>query len=234
LSIGLAFAKALLILIPVVFIAAKLVPPLMARIPDTRNQELRVLVALALGFATATVTQALGLSLALSAFLAGMVVSESQVAHEILADLLPLRNAFVALFFVTIGALIDPKALISNPFLLAVMVALIALGKFIIWTSVVRLFRYPLRTAVLVGVGLTQIGEFSYVLVRVARDAGLVDAPVYSATLAASLLTILLNAFLMRAAPKWIDRCRLTRSVPSGDERQPEALGEEKRDRDNA
>jgi CPA2 family monovalent cation:H+ antiporter-2 len=234
LSIGFAFGKALLILIPVVFIAAKLVPPLMARIPDTRNQELRVLVALALGFATATVTQALGLSLAFGAFLAGMVVSESQVAHEILADLLPLRNAFVALFFVTIGALIDPKALISNPSLLGVMVALIALGKFIIWTSVVRLFRYPLRTAVLVGVGLTQIGEFSYVLVRVARDAGLVDAPVYSATLAASLLTILLNAFLMRAAPEWIDRCRLTRSVPSGDERQPEALGEEKRDRDNA
>ena len=91
-----------------------------------------------------------------------MVVSESQVAHEILADLLPLRNAFVALFFVTIGALIDPKALISNPSLIGVMVALIALGKFIIWTSVVRLFRYPLRTAVLVGVGLTQIGEFSY------------------------------------------------------------------------
>jgi monovalent cation:H+ antiporter-2, CPA2 family len=217
LSIAFAFGKALLILIPVVFIAAKLVPPLMERIPDTRNQELRVLVALALGFATATVTQALGLSLALGAFLAGMVVSESQVAHEILADLLPLRNAFVALFFVTIGALIDPKALISNPSLLGVMVALIVLGKFIIWTSVVRLFRYPPRTAVLVGVGLTQIGEFSYVLVRVARDAGLVDAPVYSATLAASLLTILLNAFLMRAAPEWIDRCRRTRSVPSGD-----------------
>jgi CPA2 family monovalent cation:H+ antiporter-2 len=217
LSIAFAFGKALLILIPVVFIAAKLVPPLMERIPDTRNQELRVLVALALGFATATVTQALGLSLALGAFLAGMVVSESQVAHEILADLLPLRNAFVALFFVTIGALIDPKALISNPSLLGVMVALIVLGKFTIWTSVVRLFRYPLRTAVLVGVGLTQIGEFSYVLVRVARDAGLVDAPVYSATLAASLLTILLNAFLMRAAPEWLDRCRRTRSVPSGD-----------------
>jgi len=217
LSIAFAFGKALLILIPVVFIAAKLVPPLMERIPDTRNQELRVLVALALGFATATVTQALGLSLALGAFLAGMVVSESQVAHEILADLLPLRNAFVALFFVTIGALIDPKALISNPSLLGVMVALIVLGKFTIWTSVVRLFRYPLRTAVLVGVGLTQIGEFSYVLVRVARDAGLVDAPVYSATLAASLLTILLNAFLMRAAPEWLDRCRRTRGVPGGD-----------------
>lgn len=76
LNIGLAFGKALLILVPVALIAAKLVPPLMARIPDTRDQALRVLVALALGFATASATQALGLSLALGAFLAGMVVSE--------------------------------------------------------------------------------------------------------------------------------------------------------------
>lgn len=204
LGVGLAFGKALLILVPVAFVAAKIVPPLMARIPRTENQELRLLVALGLGFATAAATQALGLSLALGAFLAGMIVSESNVAHETLSDLLPLRNAFTSLFFVTIGALVDPKALLSNPRLLAMLVLLIVLGKFLIWTAVVRLFRYPLRIAVLVGVGLTQIGEFSYVLVQVARDARLVDADVYSATLAASLLTILLNAFLMRAVPGWI------------------------------
>lgn len=204
LGVGLAFGKALLILVPVAFVAAKIVPPLMARVPRTENQELRLLVALGLGFATAAATQALGLSLALGAFLAGMIVSESNVAHETLSDLLPLRNAFTSLFFVTIGALVDPKALLSNPRLLAMLVLLIVLGKFLIWTAVVRLFRYPLRIAVLVGVGLTQIGEFSYVLVQVARDARLVDADVYSATLAASLLTILLNAFLMRAVPGWI------------------------------
>src|SRR5689334_23235999 len=211
LSIGAGFGEALLILVPVIFIAAKLVPPLMARIPDTANQELRILIALALGFATAAVTQALGLSLALGAFLAGMIVSESEVGHEILAELLPLRNAFVALFFVTIGTLIDPKALILYPALLAAIVAVITLGKFVIWTSVVKLFGYPVRTAVLVGVGLTQIGEFSYVLVRVARDAGLVEPHLYSATLAASLLTILLNAVLMRVAPQFLNRFSLTR-----------------------
>jgi len=223
LSIGAGFGEALLILVPVIFIAAKLVPPLMARIPDTTNQELRILIALALGFATAAVTQALGLSLALGAFLAGMIVSESEVGHEILAELLPLRNAFVALFFVTIGTLIDPKALISNPALLAAIVAVITLGKFVIWTSVVKLFGYPLRTAVLVGVGLTQIGEFSYVLVRVARDAGLVEPHLYSATLAASLLTILLNAVLMRVAPQFLNRFSLTRTQPADAERQMEA-----------
>jgi CPA2 family monovalent cation:H+ antiporter-2 len=87
-------------------------------------------------------------------------------------------------------------------------VALIVVGKFLIWTAVVRIFQYPLETAVLVGVGLTQIGEFSYVLVRVARDAGLVGNDVYGATLAASLLTILLNAFLMHAVPNLISRRR--------------------------
>lgn len=203
-AVGLAFGKAVAILVPVVIVAAKVIPPLMARVPRTDNQELRVLVALALGFATAAVTQALGLSLALGAFLAGMIVSESNVAHETLADLLPLRNSFTALFFVTIGALIDPRALLSNPKLLAMLVLLIVVGKFVIWTAVVWLFRYPVRTAILVGVGLTQIGEFSYVLVQVARDAKLVEPDVYSATLAASLLTILLNAFLMRAVPGWI------------------------------
>src|SRR5215469_185326 len=204
LGVGIAFAKALLILVPVAFVAAKVIPPLMARVPRTENQDLRLLVALALGFATAAATQALGLSLALGAFLAGMIVSESNVAHETLTDLLPLRNTFTALFFVTIGALIDPKALVANPRLLGALVLLIVVGKFVVWTAVVRLFRYSLRTAVLVGVGLTQIGEFSYVLVQVARDAHLVEADVYSATLAASLLTILLNAFLMRTVPGWI------------------------------
>ena len=226
LSIGAAFGEALLILVPVIFIAAKLVPPLMARIPDTTNQELRILIALALGFATAAVTQALGLSLALGAFLAGMIVSESEVGHEILAELLPLRNAFVALFFVTIGTLIDPKALISHPALLGAIVAVITVGKFVIWSSVVKLFGYPVRTAVLVGVGLTQIGEFSYVLVRVARDAGLVEPHLYSATLAASLLTILLNAVLMRAAPEFLNRFALTRTQPADGARQIEATRE--------
>lgn len=204
LGVGLAFSKALLILVPVAFIAAKLVPPLMARIPRQGNGELRILVALAIGFATAAVTQALGLSLALGAFLAGMIVSESEFAHETLTELLPLKNTFAALFFVTIGALIDPKALVLHPALLGAIVGLVVLGKFVIWTGVVRLFRYPLRVAALVGVGLTQIGEFSYVLIRVARDANLVDADVYSVTLAASLLTILINAFLMRMAPQWL------------------------------
>jgi monovalent cation:H+ antiporter-2, CPA2 family len=202
LSLLIAFGKALLILIPVMFVAAKLVPPLMKRVEGTGNDELYVLVVLALGFATAAVTQAVGLSLALGAFLAGLVVSESRTTHKMLDKLSPLRDAFVALFFVTIGALVDPRILISKPGLWGAIVLMTVLGKFAIWTLVVWLFRYLPRTAIMVGLGLTQIGEFSYVLVRVARDAHLVTEDIYHATLAASVITILLNGLLMKALPR--------------------------------
>jgi CPA2 family monovalent cation:H+ antiporter-2 len=202
LSLLIAFGKALLILVPVMFVAAKLVPPLMKRVEGTGNDELYVLVVLALGFATAAVTQAVGLSLALGAFLAGLIVSECKTSEKMLDKLSPLRDAFVALFFVTIGVLVDPRILVSKPSLWAAIVVLTMVGKFAIWTLIVWLFRYPPRTALMVGLGLTQIGEFSYVLVRVARDAHLVTDDVYHATLAASVITILLNGLLMKALPK--------------------------------
>jgi CPA2 family monovalent cation:H+ antiporter-2 len=168
-------------------------------------------VALAIALGTAALTQAVGLSLALGAFLAGLLISESDYAHEALARLLPLRDVFVALFFVTVGALINPGAVVENPSLLGVIVALVILGKLVIWTGVVALFGQPLWTAVLVGVGLTQIGEFSFILIRVARGAGHVSDDVYNAVLAASLLTILGNAFLVRSVPGWVKKLRLPR-----------------------
>ena len=203
LGVGWGLAKGLLILAPVALLAYKFVPPLMTRVARMENDELYLLVVLALGFATAALTQAVGLSLALGAFLGGVVISGSEQAHETLVRVLPLRDAFVALFFVTIGALIDPRELFSHPSLLAEILGLVVLGKFVIWLVVVRLFRYPLWSAVLVAVGLTQIGEFSYVLMQVARDAKLVGNDIYNAILAASLVSILLNAALMKVAQRW-------------------------------
>jgi len=102
---------------------------------------------------------------------------------------------------VTIGALVDPRVLISHPALWISIVVLTVAGKFVIWTLLVWAFRYPFGTALLVGAGLTQIGEFSYVLVRVARDANLVGSEVYNAILAASVVTILLNGLVLRWMP---------------------------------
>jgi len=213
--IGKALLTAVLILVPFSYLAAKAIPLLLTRVARTQNQELFLLVALALGVGTAAVTQLAGLSLALGAFLAGLIISGSEYGHETLARLLSLRDAFVALFFVTIGVLIDPKVVFANLDLLGIMLLLIVAGKLLIWALVVRLFRYAWWTALLVGVGLTQIGEFSFVLVQVAKTAGHVGDEVYNATLAASLVTILLNAPLVRYAPSWIAALQLRSERPS-------------------
>jgi CPA2 family monovalent cation:H+ antiporter-2 len=146
----------------------------------------------------AAITEAVGLSLALGAFVGGLLLGSSDYAHKLAAKTLPIRDAFVALFFVTVGMLIDPRTWPSNWRLLLVMVGLIVVGKFAVWFGVVRLFGYPAHTALRVGVGLTQIGEFSFILAQVSLHSHLIGADVYNATLAASLITILANATLFR------------------------------------
>ena len=212
-ALGWGFAKAAAILVPFGYLAFKVVSPLLTRVARTHNEELFLLVALATGLGAAAITQAVGLSLALGAFLAGLLISESDYAHETLARLLPLRDTFVALFFVTIGALIDPRAVVANLPLLGAIVALVVLGKLTVWTLVIWLFERPLWTALRAAVWLTQIGEFSFILVQVAREAGHVGDDVYNATLAASLLTILVNAVLVRAIPMWASRAQLAREA---------------------
>jgi monovalent cation:H+ antiporter-2, CPA2 family len=206
LAIATALGKATAILAPFAWLAWMVVPRLLLRVARTGNDELFMMVALALGLGTAALTQAVGLSLALGAFLAGLLISNSDYAHETLARLLPVRDIFVAVFFVTIGCLIDPGTVLGHLPLLLGIILLVVAGKLVIWTGVVRLFGYPLTTAFLVGVGLTQIGEFSFILVQVARAAGHVGDDVYNATLAASLITILINATLVRLAPRWVER----------------------------
>ena len=219
---ALAVAKALLtaaaILVPFFYLASRILPQVLGRVARTRNDELLLLVTLAVGLGAAAVTQAVGLSLALGAFLAGLLINQSDYAHEMLARMLSLRDAFVALFFVTIGVLIDLRVVVNNLPLLVLIVGLVIIGQWAIWTVVTRLFGQSLSTALLVGVGLAQIGEFSFILVRVARQAGHVGADVYSATLAASLVTILINAVLVRLVPRWIGPARF-------DERTAPALG---------
>ena len=216
LILGKSLGKAALILVPALLLAAKILPPVLRTVARTRSPELFFGVVLAIGLATAALTQAVGLSLALGAFVAGLMISESPYAQEALAQLFPVRDSFVALFFVTLGLLVDPRSLFADLPLLGAMVGLILVGKFVIWTLVVRIFGYSIWTAVLVGVGLTQIGEFSFILVQVARNSGLVDQNVYNATLAASLISILVNAALIRYVPNWIGQVRLARqAVPT-------------------
>jgi len=209
--IGHELGKAALILVPAFFLAAKVIPPVMRRVARTQDQELFFVVVIAICFGGAALTQALGLSLALGAFVGGLLISGSDYAHHSLTQIFPLRDMFVALFFVTIGLLMDPQSVFASAAMMKMVLAMIALilvGKFVLWLAIVRLFRYPIWTALLVAVGLTQIGEFSYVLVQVARGADVVGADVYNATLAASLITIIINAVLVKLAPGWAAKLR--------------------------
>jgi len=190
--------KALLLVVPVVVAGWKIVPRLLARVERTCNDEISLLLALTVCLVIAAITEAIGLSLALGAFIGGLLLGNSDYANKLADKTLSIRDAFVALFFVTIGMLIDPRTLISGWRVLAVMVALILAGKFAIWFLVVRSFGYSAETALRVGVGLTQIGEFSFILAQVSLQAGLIGTEVYNATLAASLITILANATLFR------------------------------------
>lgn len=190
--------KALALLIPLAFFAINVIPRLLRRIKQTNNAELFLLVAIAICLGTAALVQASGFSVALGAFLAGLSISGSEDLRHAHAQLVPLRDAFVALFFVSLGALIAPKMLAHSLPLLGTMLLLIVVGKFASWTIVVRLFRYPLWTAIAVASGLTQIGELSFVLVQVARSSGIVAENVFGAILAASLISILLNVFIVR------------------------------------
>jgi monovalent cation:H+ antiporter-2, CPA2 family len=190
--------KALLLLVPVVLAGWKIVPRILARVEKICNDEISLLLALTICLVVAAITEAIGLSLALGAFVGGLLLGSSGYAHKLAAQTLPIRDAFVALFFVTIGMLIDPSTWLANWRLLAVMVGLILIGKFAVWFGVVRLFGYPAQTALRVGIGLTQIGEFSFILAQVSLHSGLIGADVYNATLAASLITIMANAALFK------------------------------------
>jgi CPA2 family monovalent cation:H+ antiporter-2 len=202
LQVAWKIGKTLLLLVPVVLAGWKIVPRLLASVEKTCNDEISLLLALTICLVVAAITQAIGLSLALGAFLAGLLLGSSDFAHKLARQTFPLRDAFVALFFVTIGMLIDPRSWLASWWIFALMVALILAGKFLIWSAVVRLFNYPWRVAFRVGIGLTQIGEFSFILAQVCLAAGLIPMDVYNATLAASLVTILANATLFKLLDK--------------------------------
>jgi CPA2 family monovalent cation:H+ antiporter-2 len=190
--------KAFLLLIPIAAAAWKLMPRLLARVEKTGNDEISLLLALTVCMVVAALTEMVGLSLALGAFLGGMLLGSSDFAKKLEHQTMPLRDAFVAVFFVSVGMLIDPRTWGSAWQIILLFVALVLAGKFVAWFGVVRLFGYTTSTSARVAIGLTQIGEFSFILAQVSLKAGLITPAIYNATLVASLVTILVNAMLFK------------------------------------
>ena len=190
-------AEAAAILVGGWLLGTRVAPALFARVASTGSRELFLLAVITLALGTAIGTYALGLSLAFGAFLAGLVISESEYSHQALADVLPLRDIFSSVFFVSIGMLIDPRFLLQNAPSILLVVAVVVLGKGAISTAVPLIFRYPARESVLAGLALAQIGEFSFVLTRLGEDRGILDSELTSVILGAALVSILLNPLVV-------------------------------------
>ena len=196
-----AAVKAALVLIGAYVLGIRLVPIALGRAAITRTRELFLLGVVALALGTAVVTQFAGLSLAFGAFLAGLVVGESEYRAQVIAEAMPIRDLFASLFFVSVGMLVDPRVMLAQGAVIALVSAVVLVGKTLIVLAIVMLLRMPARVAVLAGLSLAQVGEFSFVLARVGVDRGAIPSSVFDLTLATALVTIVLTPSLIRAGP---------------------------------
>jgi CPA2 family monovalent cation:H+ antiporter-2 len=199
-SLAVTLGKAALFVALMLIGGVRVIPWLLAWVERTGSRELFILVTLAIALGIAYVATALfGVSFALGAFLAGVVVNESELSHRAAEEALPLRDAFAVLFFVSVGMLIDPRFLIAEIDRVLVVVAVVVLGKGLAALLIVRALGGTLRTGLVVAAGLSQIGEFSFILAEVGRSLDLLPAEGRSLILAAALVSITLNPLLFRA-----------------------------------
>lgn len=202
-NLGLTVLKATLFMVLMLFVGTRLIPWLLRLIAHTRSRELFILAVLAIALGTALGSAELfGVSLALGAFLAGVVISESPLSHQVGADVLPFREAFAVLFFVSIGMLVNPAYLFNNIGPVLALTALIVFGKPVLITLMGFVFPRPARTALVVAVSNGQIGEFSFILGQAGLALGLLTREQYSLILVGALLSITLNPGAFRLLDK--------------------------------
>ncbi len=188
--------------IAVILVLAKfLMPKIMYQLAKLRIREAFTVGILFILLGTAYLTYSIGLSLALGAFIAGLILSESEYSHQVVAEILPLKDAFNSIFFVSIGLLLNFKFVIQFPLMLLGAVIGVLLLKSIVVIVITKLLKYPLRTAVIAGFSIAQIGEFSFVLAQSGLQYNLMPANFYNAFLAASIFTMILTPFLFQLSP---------------------------------
>jgi CPA2 family monovalent cation:H+ antiporter-2 len=194
--------KAALLVAATLALARLVVPRALHLVARTRRRDLFVLAVLLICAGMAWLTSAAGLSLPLGAFLAGVVLADSVYGHQALADVLPLRDTLSSVFFISMGMLLDFGVLASRPLGVAALVVVILAGKTAFATLAALMMRFPLRVAVLAGVGLAQVGEFSFVLAKLGHGLGLIGPTELRLFLAASVVTMILTPVAVRLAPR--------------------------------
>ena len=205
LGLLLALGKAALVVVGVVLAARTIVPRALAEILKTRSRELFLIAVILIGTLTALGTAAAGASLALGAFLAGLIISESDYGHQALAELMPFRDIFISLFFVAVGMLVRLDIIREHIVLTLVAVAVIMGGKTLSAAVGPALLGYSGRVALLAGVAVSQIGEFSFVLAKEGRVAGLLPDLLYQQFLGVAVITMLVTPFLLHGGPALLD-----------------------------
>lgn len=183
--------------VSIILVAAYfLVPRILYHVVRLRNREVFIITALFLCLGIAWLTSTAGLSLAIGAFIAGIVISESEYSHQIVADVLPFRDVFSSLFFISIGMLLEFDYFLSHlSYIFPVVLAIIIL-KILIIVGIGRIIRYPLRLTMIVGIGLSSIGEFSFVLMKTGEEYGILSGEMYQTFIASSILTMFAVPFL--------------------------------------
>ena len=222
-TIGLTLLKVTGFIAFMLIIGKRLIPKIMQWVARLGSRELFTLTVVAAAVSIAYGSYAIfGVSMALGAFFAGMVVKESDFSHRAEEETLSLREIFAILFFVSVGMLFDPKILIEQPLHILAVVAIIMIGKTLAAMALVLFFRYPINTALTVGASLAQIGEFSFILATLGLSLGLLTPDAQNLILAGALFSITLNSFVFSAiepAQRWIrERSHLARLLErSGD-----------------
>lgn len=222
-TLAITFGKVAVFIALMLVVGKRLFPWLLWQIARTGSRELFTLcvIAAAVGIAYGS-AMLFGVSFALGAFFAGMVLRESPLSYRAAEESLPLRDAFSVLFFVSVGMLFDPDVLISEPLHVLAVVAIIILGKSVAAFFLVLLFRYPLNTALTVSASLAQIGEFSFILAGLGISLGLLPAEAQSLILAGAIISIAVNPLVFQAiepAQTWIrSRSKLAQALERSDD----------------
>ncbi len=213
--LGWAALKAALFLAVMILAGTRVIPYLLRHIAGWNSRELFLLSITAMGLGIGYGTYLFGLSFAFGAFVAGLVLSESDYSHQALSDIIPLRDVFGMLFFVSVGMLLDPAFLLANLGTVLLVVALIVAGKGLIFGLLARLFRYGNIVPLAVGLSMFQVGEFSFVLARVGLRTDSIGPELYSLVLSTTLVTLILTPFLANlAGPLYAQRRRWFRHEP--------------------
>ncbi len=198
--------KGLAVIVVVVILSRFIIPKVLFQIVRTRSPELFLLSTVLICFAVAWVTNSIGLSLGLGAFLAGLVISESEYSHQALEGVLPFKVIFTSFFFVSIGMLLDVSLFAAKPILIVTISLAVLLIKFIIAASVALILGMSSRAAIIVGLAMFQVGEFSFILIGEGLSRNLLDESFYQMFLAVSILTMGITPFAIEIAPSVADR----------------------------